>query len=331
VDVAMQAGFPFKDISFSFDPSQSPVHSPSKSPEKVDFSQRRIVHVLPPGERVRPSAKRSLAFDDENRAGMKRVLTFPDRDAPVRRRRIEPSGDDMDIEEVSSDEFEQDLELDYYTSLAINDEMLVSIASGYSNPEKIIIPHCKNVSDAAFEQIFEGKRLLKYIELCCCGENLTDKTLFTISRNCPDLTTLILTTDFTENKATFSDEGLTAILNSCPNLHTLYIEECPGVTGNAFHALSQRISLLEEVSFTGSANCTEHNFEALVKACPGLQRLDISRCANLSDRWVDLLIYYSQNLSKLSIGRESGVSEVAIHTILKKLPNLAVYEGYVAF
>eukprot|EP00029_Vermamoeba_vermiformis_P009310 TRINITY_DN4602_c1_g1_i1.p1 TRINITY_DN4602_c1_g1~~TRINITY_DN4602_c1_g1_i1.p1 ORF type:complete len:870 (-),score=99.91 TRINITY_DN4602_c1_g1_i1:32-2374(-) len=149
----------------------------------------------------------------------------------------------------------------------VDDETLKFIAT-YSGCSTLRIGFCTKITDDGFCYMIRniGRNLR---ELVIDGNQLTDASLNAISKECPSLINLSMTTC-----EGFTDKGIKS-LSKMPLLSRLNMKYCPNNP-------KLRIPSLQ-ILLISRTNITLKNLKSILKHCPALHTLDVSGCDGLDN------------------------------------------------
>ena len=169
-----------------------------------------------------------------------------------------------------------------------------------------------SIDDEGIQHIIKRAKQLKVLNIELC-ENMTDKTLYCVSQNCPLLEELSfghssgLNVDNFTNSGLFSiaerslnlkylsilpnknidDDGVISLVKSCHGLTYIALNRCTKMTDISLIAIGEHCPLLREANFSNCFNISARGVYCLIRSCRGLNKLILSYCTGISDDNID--------------------------------------------
>lgn len=117
------------------------------------------------------------------------------------------------------------------TSSNLTDQNLLDLFKRNLNLDSLILDDCEQISGLFIDDNTQPRNAIKTLSLANCS-NLIPTSLLQLGTQFPNLTKLNL------NSAKLTDFILINILNGCRHLTTLFLENCPFISGVGIHYLS---------------------------------------------------------------------------------------------
>ena len=128
--------------------------------------------------------------------------------------------------------------------------------------------------------------------------DITDATLYSVSKYCKKLKTLNL-----YRCKNITDKGLQSVIDECPGLNDLVVAHCPELTNNTMMTLAEACSentLINFLDIGYNPNITDQGIEHFATECGDhLDYLDISYCTSVTHVGVELVLAECGNLRHL--------------------------------
>lgn len=117
------------------------------------------------------------------------------------------------------------------------------------------------------------------------------------------------------------DESLCKIIDGCPNLQSVELNECRNITDESIIRLIETCPHLNSLDLTCCYKTTDLSVVSLAYRCPDLYSLNLDRCNNITDSSIIELADKCANLNTLNLSR-LYVTDVSIIRIAEKCPHL---------
>ena len=167
-----------------------------------------------------------------------------------------------------------------YTGKTPIDDVITAVVRNCRSLKDLCLEGCREVTDDGLLQVAEKCKELEYLNLTWCYA-ISAEGIQTIIRNCKDLEELELEQcDFKED-GTYSNYSLELdkiLINfdgSLPNITSLNLGYCNGISDNALCAISKRSKRLSKMSLRGCDRITDKGIEHLVENCKNMIYLDL--------------------------------------------------------
>jgi F-box/leucine-rich repeat protein 2/20 len=183
------------------------------------------------------------------------------------------------------------------------------------NIQRINILHSRSITATTFTSNNIRFENLTEIHFDDC-KNLSDRNLRVLLEKCPNLQRLNLNhaeritgAAFRSNNITLenlteihfdncknlSDDNLRLLLEKCPNLQRLNLDDVDKITGAAFISNNIMLENLTEIHLSFCKNLTADHLAVLIEKCPNLKRIDL----RFTERITNLGIEKIANLEEL--------------------------------
>ena len=151
-------------------------------------------------------------------------------------------------------------------------------------------------------------------DLSCRCRKITDKTIFSISEHCLNLTTLDLGKCF----GISSPNSLIQLSQKCKNINNLKLCSLPFINDLILEQIVSNLNLksLDIIS------CTKLTQNGLIKCLPKLNNIEYFRLMQCSNDLILALSDNCKNLQNIYIPKNSDVEEYSICRLLDNCPNL---------
>lgn len=158
------------------------------------------------------------------------------------------------------------------------------------------IGYSRYITDEAFNRWpskENGGTMLKGLRLSACIR-LTDQTCINLVGKVSDLECL----ELASIGGNMRDGGLVKLIEACPNLRKLDLEDAINITDRVLAALTPTkrrrgaSSALEHLNITNIPEVSETALVRLIKACPNLRNIEASNCFNVSDLFIKTFAHH---------------------------------------
>lgn len=195
-------------------------------------------------------------------------------------------------------ELEQpELEQLYASKLpSMDTKVVASLPSRFPMLQYLDLGYSRHISDEAFKRWplrDEGGTALQGLRLSGCVR-LTDQTCLNLVGKVSDLETL----ELASIGGNIRDGGLVKLIETCPNLRKLDVEDAINLTDRTLAALTPSKnhrgppSALEHLIVTNVPELSEAALVRLVRSCPDLRIIEASNCFNVSDVFIKAFTHH---------------------------------------
>lgn len=194
---------------------------------------------------------------------------------------------------------------------AISDLGITKVAEGCRALHNLVLDRCPSVSDKGVEAVARHCKLTK-LNLRNC--DVTNRTVFVLSRNCQGLISLDLS--FCEG---IDDAALRQLPVGFPLLRSLFLEEIPNLSATALAALGG-CHKLEELKLAYCAGTDDSVLAQLGQGCPMLRSVDLSNCPKITMPAVSDAVLRWPHLHTLALkGMATLTTQSFAHPELRRL------------
>ena len=194
------------------------------------------------------------------------------------------------------------------------------------------------LNDAMVEIITKSYPFLKKLCLynaCRRDESaMTDASLLSVARNCPDLVYLKLWEYCTAGEddgiewlssTSYTEMGLIKFIQLCPKLKFFIMPDIRRYNKNSliFTAISKYLKNLKYLRVTeNSIESFDEGIEQIVMNCPNLLSLGFNKCKFMSHQSLHYIINYCSQLVELSLSGKNEIKNIDIIKAVRKWRNL---------
>ncbi|CAG8626406.1 9708_t:CDS:2, partial [Diversispora eburnea] len=155
------------------------------------------------------------------------------------------------------------------------------------------------------------------LELLCIGglkryKPISDQTISTIAHSCPNLRHLSLT-----GCHNITDNSVNKLLQHIHNLEYLELDQCRFITNSSIRGVTNSCPNLEHLDI-GACDASETSICNIVHSCKKLKYLNIRCCRLVTDNVIDEIVQHCSNLEYLSIVG-TNVSKDALSKLSSKI------------
>ena len=157
--------------------------------------------------------------------------------------------------------------------------------------------------------------------------NMTDADLeYVVAPDCPNLTSLNL-----QNCGGLTDAAVIALAQGCPKLLSLNLRNCSRITSRGIMALTQGCSQLLSLNLQGCGKIMDAAVIALSQGCPQLSSLTLNWCIRITDAAVIALSQGCPRLSFLDLTFCQELTDESVIALAQGCPELATLSLYACY
>jgi F-box and leucine-rich repeat protein GRR1 len=168
----------------------------------------------------------------------------------------------------------------------------------------------KDLSNTLFCRLSQCVRLERLTLVNC--SSISDDALTYVFISCPNLLAIDLT-GVTET----TDRAITALALTCKRLQGINLGGCKDITEKGIFALATNCPLLRRVKLSGIEAITDAAVSALAKSCPLLLEIDLNGCKNITDVSVRDLWTYSLHVREMRLAHCAELTDSAFPAVVK--------------
>ena len=176
------------------------------------------------------------------------------------------------------------------------------------------IPRSLQELDVGKCEWLTNANMKKLIEICphltkvgLAGNLQLNYSFWGLLKNLPSLQKLDLSQCYQ-----MKDEDFKLVLQACRGVTELYLNECTGLSDNAFFELAKNLAKLTDLDVSRT-NISDSGLIDLIVRCKQLMSLKVSRCPNLTDKGILEVIYNAPFIKFLDVAK----CRISIETLSK--------------
>ncbi|RGB24623.1 hypothetical protein C1646_772800 [Rhizophagus diaphanus] len=188
--------------------------------------------------------------------------------------------------------------IDFERSTGFNDTALIKISQVYPNLIHLNVSNNGGLTDHSITKIAKKCNKLQFLDIGFSGD-ITDIS------SCSRLT----------------DTAIHTLTESYPNLKSLKLVHCDGISDIAIRKIAQ-FHCLEHLNFYGMSALTDKSMRIIARSCPNIQYLNLQSC-NVTNGAIEEIALSYHNLKHLDLyGVRQIISDLSISKIAKMYPNI---------
>lgn len=204
---------------------------------------------------------------------------------------------------------------------SITDAALQTFAQQCKHIETLILHKCMKITDLTCEALGKYSKKLRKLDLSSCC-HITDKSLKYLSNTAPDRGCHQLAYLDISWCHFVSSEGVIALAEGCPKIHTFFCRGCTQINNDGIEKLAICAENLMKLNIRNCSEITDEAIATLGLKCPGLTLLCASLCNRLTDASLVALGQGCPELTTLEVSGCNLLTDAGFQALTRNCHNL---------